>query len=805
MHSRSAVSVHRARCAAYRLLKPQHILRVAWRRRAGVLGVAPRLDRRRDGEEEQDGVRRLWHHGEQLVVCAQHVVERILARIKPERCAPVRKQLRIRLQRHPRRRHGGRSRRQTGGGVVEAAHRPRAPRTRRAATRDARPLRMPLVRTRPLIGATQVFRMSLASMATRSDATPPPKRARTGGSPQTSSSPPLGTPEDDEFDEFGLVDEDLIQAVQETEAQARKESTKPAAAPKPAATPAAPAPKPAPAAAAAKPAPTKPALSGAVPPFLTPDDPLALERATMDQQWFSRLEPAMKQPSFAQLKSFLDAEKRAGRTIYPPPQLIHSWSRTTPLEQVKVVIVGQDPYHQPGQACGHCFSVPKGKAVPASLQNIYKELANEFPDFRRPTHGCLDGWAHQGVLLLNACLTVNAGQAGSHHNRGWEPFTREILKTIGKAAGGTPAGAPPAGALTAMLNAQAQRAAGAPAASPRASGPHKGVVFLAWGLPAARTLADAGITEVRGSPTWPPLTAENTQRAPAALRTPVAAQRAPRLPGQRPLCQGERVARGPEALRPRRWHQVGCALDAHRVSAMCLRIVLYVPISSSLGPVQLRRRHVQIQVHQAARADVVDPAVQRHTRIHPAAEGRHFFLPVVLDHGVLHDGLQLVAHTRLGHELDHALMHRGVVEPLTLLHLGTHVPSEVRERAQVAAQRGRRRQLKLAALLLEHLLHRGAHAATASVSHDNHMLHAERLHGVGERAHRAVVVWMELVCHVAQHKQLAGPRIAHNALGHTGVAASDPEHLGVLALAQRRCKFRLLRHEILRPRRIPVQ
>ena len=119
----------------------------------------------------------------------------------------------------------------------------------------------------------------------------------------------------------------------------------------------------------------------------------------------------MRKESFTKLKQFLDAEKRSGKTIYPPPQLIHSWSRTTPLEKVKVVIIGQDPYHQPGQACGHCFSVPMGKAVPASLQNIYKELKNEYPDFVAPKHGyvwflrsCLNGWANQGVLLLNACL-----------------------------------------------------------------------------------------------------------------------------------------------------------------------------------------------------------------------------------------------------------------------------------------------------------------------------------------------------------------------------------------------------------------
>jgi uracil-DNA glycosylase len=95
--------------------------------------------------------------------------------------------------------------------------------------------------------------------------------------------------------------------------------------------------------------------------------------------------------------------------IYPPEHLIHSWSTVTPLARVKVVIVGQDPYHGPGQACGHSFSVPKGVAVPGSLKNIYKELSQEFPPggdagFTPPKHGNLDGWAKQGVLMLNACL-----------------------------------------------------------------------------------------------------------------------------------------------------------------------------------------------------------------------------------------------------------------------------------------------------------------------------------------------------------------------------------------------------------------
>lgn len=271
----------------------------------------------------------------------------------------------------------------------------------------------------------------------------------------------------------------------------------------------------------------------------TKEDPLLLERSTMGKAWFDRLEPAMRQDSFARLKAFLDAEKRAGKTIYPPANLIHSWSRTTPLEKVKVVIVGQDPYHQPGQACGHSFSVPMGKAVPASLQNIYRELKAEFPDFQRPSHGYVrgasptvawtDGHARACCYSMPAwCVpcahdqTVNAGAAGSHHNRGWEPFTREILKTVLKAATG--GGSGPLASMFAN-----QRHAGTD------SGPSKGVVFLAWGLPAAKTLAEAGVTEVRARCAH----TENAQCATAQVAASLAAERAPRLFGQWPFCQSQ--------------------------------------------------------------------------------------------------------------------------------------------------------------------------------------------------------------------------------------------------------------------------
>lgn len=113
-----------------------------------------------------------------------------------------------------------------------------------------------------------------------------------------------------------------------------------------------------------------------------------LEKETMDPQWFDRLKGEFEKPSFKKLKTFLQEEAAAGRVTFPPAHLIHSWSRMTPLSTVKVVVVGQDPYHGPGQACGHSFSVPKGVPVPGSLRNIYKELSTEYgASFKAPNHG----------------------------------------------------------------------------------------------------------------------------------------------------------------------------------------------------------------------------------------------------------------------------------------------------------------------------------------------------------------------------------------------------------------------------------
>ena len=131
---------------------------------------------------------------------------------------------------------------------------------------------------------------------------------------------------------------------------------------------------------------------------------------------------------YQELRSFLDSEYRS-RTVYPLPQHIYTALRLTPYKDVKVVILGQDPYHEPGQAHGLAFSVNKGIEIPPSLVNIYKELHDDL-GCTIPDHGCLTSWAKQGVLLLNAVLTVQAHRANSHKGRGWEQLTDTIIQKV---------------------------------------------------------------------------------------------------------------------------------------------------------------------------------------------------------------------------------------------------------------------------------------------------------------------------------------------------------------------------------------
>ena len=147
------------------------------------------------------------------------------------------------------------------------------------------------------------------------------------------------------------------------------------------------------------------------------------------EDWKQALGDEFDQPYMQQLRAFLLEEKAAGKVIFPPGPLIFNALNSTPLSKVKVVIIGQDPYHGPGQAHGLCFSVQPGVRPPPSLQNIYKEIHRDL-GHPIPNHGCLQSWAEQGVLLLNAVLTVTQGQAGAHANRGWERFTSRIIEIL---------------------------------------------------------------------------------------------------------------------------------------------------------------------------------------------------------------------------------------------------------------------------------------------------------------------------------------------------------------------------------------
>lgn len=154
------------------------------------------------------------------------------------------------------------------------------------------------------------------------------------------------------------------------------------------------------------------------------------ERAVqLKPDWLDALQGEFAQPYMQQLRDFLQAEKAAGKAIFPPGALIFNALNSTPLDKVRVVIIGQDPYHGPGQAHGLSFSVPPGVRTPPSLRNIFKEINRDL-GLPIPQHGCLQSWAEQGVLLLNAVLTVEQGLAGSHARRGWERFTSRVIELV---------------------------------------------------------------------------------------------------------------------------------------------------------------------------------------------------------------------------------------------------------------------------------------------------------------------------------------------------------------------------------------
>jgi uracil-DNA glycosylase len=155
------------------------------------------------------------------------------------------------------------------------------------------------------------------------------------------------------------------------------------------------------------------------------------ERVKLEASWKDRIGDYLDRPEMLALSTFLRDEKAAGKMIYPPgPEIFNAFAHT-PFDKVRVVILGQDPYHGPGQAHGLSFSVRPGVRVPPSLQNMFKEIEGSL-GIARPDHGCLTPWADQGVLLLNAVLTVEAGQAASHQGKGWEGFTDAAIDALNR-------------------------------------------------------------------------------------------------------------------------------------------------------------------------------------------------------------------------------------------------------------------------------------------------------------------------------------------------------------------------------------
>lgn len=152
-------------------------------------------------------------------------------------------------------------------------------------------------------------------------------------------------------------------------------------------------------------------------------------RASLPTSWQAAIGDVFDTPAMHDLAAFVAAERAAGKRVFPEDALTFAALRRTPLDRVKAVILGQDPYHRPGQAMGLSFSVPPGVAVPPSLRNIHKELAADI-GVAPPDHGCLTAWADQGVLLLNTALSVEEGKAGSHAGVGWHRFTDRIIAAV---------------------------------------------------------------------------------------------------------------------------------------------------------------------------------------------------------------------------------------------------------------------------------------------------------------------------------------------------------------------------------------
>ena len=155
-----------------------------------------------------------------------------------------------------------------------------------------------------------------------------------------------------------------------------------------------------------------------------------MKKVDIESSWYNLLENEFEKKYFTDLRNFIKTEYST-KVIFPPPKLIFNAFNLTPANKVKVIIIGQDPYHGEGQAHGLSFSVPTGIKIPPSLMNIYKEL-NTDVNKDIPSHGLLEDWASQGVLLLNSVLTVESGKANSHKNIGWEKFTESVINLISR-------------------------------------------------------------------------------------------------------------------------------------------------------------------------------------------------------------------------------------------------------------------------------------------------------------------------------------------------------------------------------------
>ena len=158
---------------------------------------------------------------------------------------------------------------------------------------------------------------------------------------------------------------------------------------------------------------------------------MSTSKVKIEDSWMSVLNDEFEKPYFKELKQFLEVEKVNGKKIYPAGSLIFNAFNSTPFDKVRVVILGQDPYHGENQAHGLCFSVQHGVKPPPSLVNIYKELKSDV-NFEIPTHGNLQKWTTQGVFLLNAILSVEANQPASHQKSGWQEFTNAVIEKLSK-------------------------------------------------------------------------------------------------------------------------------------------------------------------------------------------------------------------------------------------------------------------------------------------------------------------------------------------------------------------------------------